>query len=332
VRTYDMQARSYRPEIGRFLTADRFESASGDFNLAADPLTQSRYAFAGGNPVSNVEWDGHDAHANYTACRSAGGHSGGCARREAQANNQQANAARGRRGTRTIWPMPGRGSAGCAPRCSDAQSSGRSGCSAYASRPLPDAPGRALVHGGPGRCLQANDGRCDEWEHKPADLRPCRERAKPCYDATLDLLLMAGTGGRSLPAQIFGRILGKPAAKVLSRIRGKAQPGVKTPKNAIADRIAQISGLVGNRGVGTMGRAEADKLGRAWVGPNARIITDRQTGVPAGLIGPTGRFIYRFPQQKHTSRARGIVQANLERYARPSDKRPELNAHIRITD
>lgn len=59
VRTYDMRARSYRPEIGRFLTADRFEAAAGDFNLQSDPLTQNRYAFAGGNPVSNVEFDGH---------------------------------------------------------------------------------------------------------------------------------------------------------------------------------------------------------------------------------------------------------------------------------
>jgi RHS repeat-associated protein len=59
VKTYDMRARSYRPDMGRFLTADRFEASSGDMNLVADPLTQNRFAFAGGNPVSNVEWDGH---------------------------------------------------------------------------------------------------------------------------------------------------------------------------------------------------------------------------------------------------------------------------------
>ncbi|HWT94094.1 MAG TPA: RHS repeat-associated core domain-containing protein [Solirubrobacteraceae bacterium] len=61
VKTYDMRARSYLPSAGRFLTQDRFESASGDFNLASDPLTQSRYAFAAGNPISNVEFDGHKA-------------------------------------------------------------------------------------------------------------------------------------------------------------------------------------------------------------------------------------------------------------------------------
>jgi len=38
---------------------DRFAQASGDFALQSDPLTQNRYAFAGGNPVNNVEFDGH---------------------------------------------------------------------------------------------------------------------------------------------------------------------------------------------------------------------------------------------------------------------------------
>ena len=60
VKIYDMQARNYRPEIGRFLTADRFESSSGDFNLEADPLTSERYAFVGGNPVNRIEFDGHE--------------------------------------------------------------------------------------------------------------------------------------------------------------------------------------------------------------------------------------------------------------------------------
>jgi RHS repeat-associated protein len=59
IKTYDMQARAYRPDIGRFLTSDRYESSAGDFNLQADPLTQNRYAFAGGNPVNRVEFDGH---------------------------------------------------------------------------------------------------------------------------------------------------------------------------------------------------------------------------------------------------------------------------------
>ncbi len=47
------------PTSGRFLPSDRYQSSAGDFNLQSDPLTQNRYAFAGGNPVNRVEWDGH---------------------------------------------------------------------------------------------------------------------------------------------------------------------------------------------------------------------------------------------------------------------------------
>ncbi len=59
LKTYDMQARAYRPDVGRFLTQDRFEAAGGDLALQADALTQNRYAFAGGNPVNRIEFDGH---------------------------------------------------------------------------------------------------------------------------------------------------------------------------------------------------------------------------------------------------------------------------------
>lgn len=61
--SYDMEAREYRPDVGRFTSLDLFESASGDVALQSDPLTQDRYAFAAGNPVNNVEFDGHDPHA-----------------------------------------------------------------------------------------------------------------------------------------------------------------------------------------------------------------------------------------------------------------------------
>lgn len=59
VKTYDMQARNYRPDVGRFLQTDRYESSQSDLSLVANPLTQDRYDFVGGDPVDNVEFDGH---------------------------------------------------------------------------------------------------------------------------------------------------------------------------------------------------------------------------------------------------------------------------------
>jgi RHS repeat-associated protein len=59
--TYDMKARAYLPEVGRFLQEDHYEQASGDQALETDPLTQDRYAFAAANPIDNIEFDGHKA-------------------------------------------------------------------------------------------------------------------------------------------------------------------------------------------------------------------------------------------------------------------------------
>ncbi|WP_051969696.1 DNRLRE domain-containing protein [Kitasatospora azatica] len=55
--TLNMGARSYDPNINRFMTRDTFSGASADQAMAA---AGNRYGFAGGNPVSNVEMDGHD--------------------------------------------------------------------------------------------------------------------------------------------------------------------------------------------------------------------------------------------------------------------------------
>ncbi|MCF6376449.1 Ig-like domain-containing protein [Nocardioides KLBMP 9356] len=57
----NMGARRYGLDTGRFLQEDMFQSSLGDLGLSTDPLTQNRYALAGGNPVSNIEIDGHMA-------------------------------------------------------------------------------------------------------------------------------------------------------------------------------------------------------------------------------------------------------------------------------
>jgi RHS repeat-associated protein len=58
---YDMGARRFGPDLGGFLQQDMFHGALGDLGLATDPLTQNRYALAGGNPISFMELDGHMA-------------------------------------------------------------------------------------------------------------------------------------------------------------------------------------------------------------------------------------------------------------------------------
>ncbi|MGA4840064.1 RHS repeat-associated core domain-containing protein [Streptomyces sp. G45] len=57
--TYDMGFRDYSPGLNRFLTRDMYNGALADMNLVSDPLTGNRYAFAGGNPTTFVEFDGH---------------------------------------------------------------------------------------------------------------------------------------------------------------------------------------------------------------------------------------------------------------------------------
>jgi RHS repeat-associated protein len=55
----DMGARRFSPDVARFLQVDYFNGALADVSLSSDPLTSNRYALAGGNPLSFIEWDGH---------------------------------------------------------------------------------------------------------------------------------------------------------------------------------------------------------------------------------------------------------------------------------
>ncbi|MFF3911723.1 DNRLRE domain-containing protein [Streptomyces sp. NPDC001848] len=56
---YNMGFRNYDPSMNRFLTRDMYEGALADSDMTTDPYTGNRYAFGGGNPISNVELDGH---------------------------------------------------------------------------------------------------------------------------------------------------------------------------------------------------------------------------------------------------------------------------------
>jgi len=56
---YDMGFRNYAPGVNQFLTRDMYNGALADMSLSTDPFTGNRYTFGAGNPISNIELDGH---------------------------------------------------------------------------------------------------------------------------------------------------------------------------------------------------------------------------------------------------------------------------------
>jgi RHS repeat-associated protein len=63
-QTLTAGTRRYDPGSTRFLQQDIFKNALANLGLTADPLSQNRYALAGGNPTSFIEVDGHMLIAN----------------------------------------------------------------------------------------------------------------------------------------------------------------------------------------------------------------------------------------------------------------------------
>jgi RHS repeat-associated protein len=74
--TYDMGFREYNPSLNRFLSRDHYDGALKDMALGSDPWNSNRYAFAGGNPVTGVELDGHCAMADDGGCDTNAGYTG----------------------------------------------------------------------------------------------------------------------------------------------------------------------------------------------------------------------------------------------------------------
>ena len=67
-----MQARAYRPALGRFLTQDRFEDPMADQAIRSSLGGANAYTFLSANPTNNIEADGHDAHAAETHMQNVG--------------------------------------------------------------------------------------------------------------------------------------------------------------------------------------------------------------------------------------------------------------------
>jgi RHS repeat-associated protein len=57
--TVDMGARRYSSGVARFVQPDFYDFADADLTLATSESLSNRYGFAGGNPISSVEVDGH---------------------------------------------------------------------------------------------------------------------------------------------------------------------------------------------------------------------------------------------------------------------------------
>jgi len=158
---------------------------------------------------------------------------------------------------------------------------------------------------------------------------------------------------------LSGPVAGSRAAQIGAvgnlKLRGEAPPKIdKLPQNFTPENIVTYSSLVRqlNREVlehiasldyrlriavygdgtgnlnfqmGSASVAEANALGRAWVGEGARPMT----GVQGGLVSADGMRIYRPPSLKpNSSYAKGRMQANFVIMS----KKPEVisNAHLNI--
>ena len=81
----------------------------------------------------------------------------------------------------------------------------------------------------------------------------------------------------------------------------------------------------GNFGLGSGSRAEADKLGKAWVGDGYKVASDGKT-----LVGKDGLRQYRPPSYKGRL---GKTQANFEqKFPGQKTKGWQSNGHLNITD
>ncbi len=58
----DMGARRYSSALGRFIQQDSYAGAEADLGLGLDPLNMNRYVFAGGNPLSFFDLNGHEVY------------------------------------------------------------------------------------------------------------------------------------------------------------------------------------------------------------------------------------------------------------------------------
>jgi len=123
-------------------------------------------------------------------------------------------------------------------------------------------------------------------------------------------------------------IVGKLGGKAVDAFTGlrKAEGAAKGAGKEIGILRDAAKGK-GNFGLGSGTRAEADKLGKAWVGDGARVASDGKT-----LVSKDGLRVYRPPSTKPNSpHAATGVQANFESKVEIGG-RPISNGHFDIVD
>ena len=133
------------------------------------------------------------------------------------------------------------------------------------------------------------------------------------------LELALGTGLTSLARKGAANNLWDAARNLF---RGKSSSGAMD----VATEIGLLRGAAkgkGNFSLGSGTRADADRLGKAWVGDGYRVSRNGEA-----LVSADGMRIYRPPRNKGRL---GKIQANFERKV-PGSRRVQSNGHLDITD
>ena len=280
----DMGARRFSPDTGRFIQRDQYHDALADLGLATDPLSGNRYALAAGNPLSFVEVDGH-------ALDIPSG--GGAAEGPKTTSN----------GELWGWAEPG---------------SDRAKASTSHPR-IPQQPtgsGSSPSGGGGGRSFDTPTNRegHQPYEGNPLNFFAFLNHATEQFFAAIDRL-----GPDPYPEHVA---IGFPPLP-FKPLRPKAAPSTTLGLGDEIGILREAARGKGNFGVGAATRAEAQTLGRSWVGEGYGVASDGKT-----LISRDGLRQFRPPSYKPSL---DKWQANFEQRW-PGVTEWQSNAHLNILD
>jgi RHS repeat-associated protein len=277
---YDMGFRNYAPGLNQFLTRDMYNGALADMNLTADPFTGNRYTFAAGNPVSNIELDGHTTCDQFGTCRAT----------TTPVHVTDARLGGPSKQTYTAPPPSGQQNNG-----GDCGFLGLGCARHFASDFLNGAldTGKQLLNGAAqeanqlGNCIAAGSeslSDCEDLVNSFSD-----QSILSGFTRAFKTIRHEFTSGH--PGRAVGSIAAIAGiAWATKRLGDLAAPGSRAAGNATSD-WAQLSGVLrdaakgkGNFGLGSATQEQAIATGRAWVGDNATLASDGKTWVSQDLL------------------------------------------------